>query len=91
MDNTQNNPEGFELTSLINKATNLKGKLLICQGAVDNVVVWQHSLSFVQECVRNNIHSIDYMPYPTAEHNVYGRDALHLYNKITNYFEDYLR
>jgi dipeptidyl-peptidase-4 len=54
-------------------------------------VVWQHSLSFVQECVRNNIHSIDYMPYPTAEHNVYGRDALHLYNKITNYFEDYLR
>ena len=91
MDNPQNNPEGFELTSLINKATSLKGKLLICQGAVDNVVVWQHSLSFVQECVRNNIHSIDYMPYPTAEHNVYGRDALHLYNKITNYFEDYLR
>lgn len=91
MDNPQNNPEGFELTSLINKATSLKGKLLICQGAVDNVVVWQHSLSFVQECVKNNIHSIDYMPYPTAEHNVYGRDALHLYNKITNYFEDYLR
>ena len=91
MDNINNNPEGFEKTSLINKATSLKGKLLICQGAVDPVVVWEHSLSFVRECVKNNIHTIDYMPYPCAEHNVYGRDALHLYNKITNYFEDYLR
>lgn len=91
MDNVHNNPEGFAKTSLISKAKDLKGKLLICQGAVDNVVVWQHSLNFVRECVSNNIHSIDYMPYPVAEHNVYGRDALHLYNKITNYFEDYLR
>ncbi len=91
MDNIHNNPEGFAKTSLIGKAKDLKGKLLICQGAVDNVVVWQHSLNFVRECVSNNIHSIDYIPYPVAEHNVYGRDALHLYNKITNYFEDYLR
>ncbi|MBO5878399.1 MAG: DPP IV N-terminal domain-containing protein [Alistipes sp.] len=91
MDNVHNNAEGFEKTSLLNKAKDLKGKLLICQGAVDPVVVWEHSLSFVQECVKNNIHTIDYMPYPVAEHNVYGRDALHLYNKITDYFEDFLR
>ena len=91
MDNVHNNPEGFAKTSLINKATSLKGKLLICQGAVDPVVVWEHSLSFVRECVKNNIHSVDYFPYPCAEHNVYGTDAVHLYNKITNYFEDYLR
>ena len=89
MDNTHNNPEGFEKTSLINKATSLKGKLLICQGAVDNVVVWQHSLSFVRECVKNHV-QVDYFPYPCAEHNVYGKDAVHLYQKITNYFEDYL-
>ena len=91
MDNIHNNAEGFAKTSLINKATSLKGKLLICQGAVDPVVVWQHSLSFVRECVKNNIHTIDYMPYPCAEHNVRGTDAVHLYNKITDYFEDYLR
>ena len=89
MDNTHNNPEGFAKTSLINKATSLKGKLLICQGAVDNVVVWQHSLSFVRECVKNHV-QVDYFPYPCAEHNVYGKDAVHLYQKITNYFEDYL-
>ena len=89
MDNTHNNPEGFAKTSLINKATSLKGKLLICQGAVDNVVVWQHSLSFIRECIKNHV-QVDYFPYPCAEHNVYGKDAVHLYQKITNYFEDYL-
>ena len=91
MDNVHNNPEGFAKTSLISKAKDLKGQLLICQGAIDPVVVWEHSLSFVRECVKNNIHTIDYMPYPCAEHNVRGTDAVHLYNKITDYFEDYLR
>ena len=85
MDNTHNNPEGFEKTSLINKAKDLKGKLLICQGAIDGTCVWQHSLSFVQECIKHHI-PVDYMPYPTAEHNVFGRDAVHLYDKITSYF-----
>lgn len=89
MDNTHNNPEGFAQTSLINKAKDLKGKLLICQGAIDGTCVWQHSLSFIQECVRLTI-PVDYFPYPVAEHNVFGRDAVHLYDKITTYFEDYL-
>ncbi len=89
MDNTHNNPEGFANTSLVNKAKNLKGKLLICQGAIDSTCLWQHSLSFVQECVRLTI-PVDYFPYPVAEHNVFGRDAVHLYDKITQYFEDYL-
>lgn len=89
MDNTHNNPEGFEKTSLVNMAKHLKGKLLICQGAIDSTCLWQHSLSFVQECVRLTI-PVDYFPYPTAEHNVFGRDAVHLYDKITQYFEDYL-
>lgn len=89
MDNTHNNPEGFAKTSLINKAKDLKGKLLICQGAIDGTCVWQHSLSFIQECIRLTI-PVDYFPYPVAEHNVFGRDAVHLYDKITTYFEDYL-
>lgn len=89
MDNTHNNPEGFAKTSLINKAKDLKGKLLICQGAIDGTCVWQHSLSFIQECIKYTI-PVDYFPYPVAEHNVFGRDAVHLYDKITAYFEDYL-
>ncbi|MBR5282514.1 MAG: DPP IV N-terminal domain-containing protein [Alistipes sp.] len=91
MDNVHNNPEGFAKTSLLSKAKDLKGQLLICQGAIDPVVVWEHSLSFVRECVKNNIYTVDYYPYPCHEHNVMGKDAVHLYNKISKYFEDYLK
>ncbi len=89
MDNPAVNPEGYEKTSLINKAKDLKGKLLICQGAIDPVVVWEHSLSFIRECIKNNV-QVDYFPYPCAEHNVMGRDRVHLHDKISMYFEDYL-
>jgi dipeptidyl-peptidase-4 len=89
MDTPDENPEGYTKTSLINKAKDLKGKLLICHGLIDPVVVIEHSLSFIRECVKNNV-QVDYFPYPRAEHNVGGRDRIHLMQKITDYFEDYL-
>ncbi len=89
MDHPDTNPEGYSKTSLLNKAKDLKGKLLICQGAIDPVVVWEHSLSFVRECVKNNV-QVDYFPYPCHEHNVIGKDRVHLMDKVTMYFEDYL-
>ena len=89
MDNPATNPEGFALTSLIGKAKDLKGKLLICQGAIDNTVVWEHSLSFIHECIINNV-QVDYFPYPCHQHNVRGKDRVHLMDKVTLYFEDYL-
>ena len=89
MDHPDANPEGYAKTSLINKAASLKGKLLICQGAIDPVVVWEHSLSFIRECIKNNV-QVDYFPYPCAEHNVMGKDRVHLHDKISMYFEDYL-
>ena len=89
MDHPDVNPEGYEKVSLINKAKDPKGKLLICQGAIDPVVLWEHSLSFVRACVVNNV-QVDYFPYPCHEHNVTGRDRVHLHDKISMYFEDYL-
>lgn len=90
MDSPHTNAAGYEKVSLIGKAKDLKGKLLICQGAVDNVVVWEHSLSFIRECIKNNV-QVDYFPYPCAEHNVMGKDRIHLMQKVTNYFDDYLK
>ena len=89
MENAESNPDGFRTTSLLGKAKDLKGKLLICQGAIDNTVVWEHSLSFIRECIKNNV-QVDYFPYPCAEHNVFGKDRVHLMDKVTMYFEDYL-
>lgn len=90
MDTPAENPQGYAKTSLINKAKDLKGKLLICQGAVDKTVLWQHSLSFIRECIKNNV-QVDYFPYPRAEHNVRGEDRIHLKQKVSNYFDDYLK
>lgn len=89
METEATNPDGFASVSLINRAADLKGKLLICQGAIDNTVVWEHSLSFVRECIKKNV-QLDYFPYPCAEHNVAGRDRIHLMDKVSMYFEDYL-
>jgi dipeptidyl-peptidase-4 len=90
MDTPQENPEGYAKTSLMNKAKDLKGKLLICQGAIDKTVLWQHSLNFIRECIKNNV-QVDYFPYPRAEHNVRGKDRIHLKQKVSNYFDDYLK
>ncbi|MBE6175200.1 MAG: S9 family peptidase [Rikenellaceae bacterium] len=90
METEATNPEGFAATSLIAQAKNLRGKLLICQGAIDDVVVWQHSLSFIDTCIDNGV-AVDYFPYPRSQHNVRGKWRVHLMQKVTDYFEDYLR
>lgn len=90
METPATNAEGLELVSLMNKAKELKGKLLICQGLIDNVVLYQHSLNFLDACIKNNV-PVDYFIYPRAEHNVMGKDRVHLMQKVTDYFEDYLK
>ncbi|MBO4434578.1 MAG: DPP IV N-terminal domain-containing protein [Bacteroidales bacterium] len=89
MDNPSTNPEGFALTSLVDKAPLLKGRLLICQGAQDNTCVWEHSLSFVQSCIENSV-QVDYFPYPLAKHNVMGEHRIHLMDKVTLYFDEHM-
>ena len=89
MDRPQDNPEGYAFTSLVGKADDLTGRVLICQGVLDDTVVWEHSLSFVQACIREE-KRIDYFPYPLEAHNMMGRARVHLYDKISDYFETYL-
>ena len=90
MDTPQENPEGYEANSLLNKAKNLEGRLLVIQGAEDNTVVPQHSTEFVERCI-NNYKQVDYFMYPHHEHNVLGAERLHLYYKMYQYYEDYLK
>ena len=90
MDTPQENPEGYEANSLLNKAQNLEGRLLVIQGAEDNTVVPQHSTEFIERCI-NNFKQVDYFMYPHHEHNVLGRERLHLYQKMFQYYEDHLK
>ncbi|MCA5005828.1 S9 family peptidase [Sphingobacterium bovistauri] len=90
MDTPQENPEGYKKTSLLDKADRLKGNLLIIHGAQDPVVVQQHSMDFVEQCIKNGI-QVDYFLYPTHEHNVRGKDRIHMYDKIAKYFDIHLK
>ena len=90
MDMPQENPEGYEKTSLLNKAKDLKGRLLIIHGAQDPVVVQQHSMNFVEACIKAG-KQVDYFLYPNHEHNVGGTDRIHMYAKIADYFDIHLK
>lgn len=90
MDTPEENPEGYEKTSLLNQADQLQGRLLMIHGAQDPVVVQQHSMEFIEACIKAG-KQVDYFLYPTHEHNVLGKDRVHLNAKIADYFITHLR
>ncbi|OFX71004.1 MAG: hypothetical protein A2X12_06525 [Bacteroidetes bacterium GWE2_29_8] len=89
MQTPQKNPEGYTKTSLLNNVDKIKGRLLVIHGDADPVVVWQNSLEFIKKTVDEEIQA-DYFVYPGHEHNVMGKDRIHLNNKIYQYFKDNL-
>ncbi|GHS96604.1 hypothetical protein FACS189421_01950 [Bacteroidia bacterium] len=90
MDTPEDNPEGYEQADMNRLAGNLKGHFLVIHGDEDGTVVWQNSLSFLKACIAAGTYP-DYFVYPGQEHNMRGRDRVHLHEKITRYFEDYLK
>jgi len=90
MDSPEQNPEGYKNANLLNHVKNLKGKLLMIHGTVDDVVVWQHSLAFIKKAVDEGV-LLDYFVYPGHPHNVIGKDRVHLMRKVTQYLDDNLK
>lgn len=90
MDTPETNPDGYENANLLNHVKNLQGKLLIIHDYQDETVVPQNSLSFLKRCVDEG-KQVDFFIYPGHEHNVRGKDRVHLNQKMVNYFQDYLK
>lgn len=89
MDTPKENEVGYKVADLTNYVKDLKGKLMLIHGTSDNVVLWQHTLTYLQKCVEEGV-LVDYFVYPGHEHNVLGKDRVHLMKKITQYFKDNL-
>jgi len=89
MDTPQANPEGYKESNLLNYVDNLEGKLLLIHGTLDPTVVWQHSLLYLRKAIDLG-KQVDYFVYPGDGHNMGGKDRVHLYQQITDYFEDNL-
>ena len=90
MDRPEENAEGYASSSLLPKAKNLKGRLQIILGYNDTTCVPQHTLSFIRACIDAGTQP-DLFTYPGDGHNMFGTDQVHLHERITRYFEDYLR
>jgi dipeptidyl-peptidase-4 len=84
MDTPQTNKEGYDKSLVTKYIKDLKGKLMLIHGTSDDVVVWQHSLDFVEKSVTNGV-QMDYFVYPSHAHNVRGKDRAHLMRKVLDY------
>lgn len=84
MDTPETNPEGYKQASLLNKAENLQGKLLLIHGGLDDVVVPQHTQALLKAFIDKGKH-VDFFEYPTHKHNIYGKDRVHLIEKVLKY------
>ena len=90
MKRPQDNPEGYERTSIVRKAPELRGSLLIVHGTHDDNVHPQNTLHFVNELIRAGI-QFEMMLYPGRKHGI--RDAparRHLYRKMLAFWQSNL-
>lgn len=89
MDTPETNKGGYAKTNLCHLAGELKGKLLLIHDGHDSTCVPQHTLSFIKACIEARTYP-DLFIYPGHAHNVRGRDRVHLYEKVTQYFDSNL-
>lgn len=69
MQTPQNNPEGYEKSSVLKAAKNLSGKLLLIHGAIDDNVHLQNSVQFIYELEKAG-KQFEFALYPRARHGV---------------------
>lgn len=89
MGTPQNNAEGYAANRMIDQTAKLQGKLLIIHDDQDATVVPQMSMQFLKGSVATGTYP-DFMMYANHEHNVRGKDRVHLLNRIAQYFIDHL-
>jgi dipeptidyl-peptidase-4 len=72
MNTPQENPEGYDSTSVVKAAANLHGRLLILHGLMDDNVHLQNTAQLVQELQKAD-KDFEVMIYPRARHGIFGR------------------
>jgi dipeptidyl-peptidase-4 len=71
MDTPQNNPAGYEKTSVVKAAKNLHGKILIIHGATDDNVHIENTFKLV-DALQQADRKFDLMIYPESRHGIGG-------------------
>ena len=81
----QDNPEGYESSSVLNSAKDLHGKLLLIHGTMDDNVHISNTMQFIYELQKAN-KQFDLMVYPKNRHAVRADDQVgHLRRLMTEF------
>lgn len=87
MKTPQQNAEGYQKASVLSRAQNLRGQLLIVTGTADDNVHPQNTYEVVEQFVQNDL-DFDMMTYTNRNHFITGgKSNPHIYKKVANYFK----
>jgi len=85
MKRPQENPKGYEQTSILNRAGNLNGKLLIVHGSADDNVHAQNTLLFIDRLVAAD-KQFEMQIYTDKNHSILGKQTRrHLYTRMSEF------
>jgi dipeptidyl-peptidase 4 len=84
-DKPQDNPEGYRDGSALTFAKNLKGKLYITHGDVDDNVHMQNSIYLISR-LQEEGKSFRFMLYPDNRHGITGAKGIHSRNEANNFW-----
>lgn len=87
MDTPQDNPEGYRDGSALTWAKNLRGKLYMTHGDLDDNVHMQNSIYLISR-LQDEGKTFSFMLYPNGRHGWGGAKALHSRNEANNFWLD---
>lgn len=86
----QENAEGYQNSSPVHQAAQLKGKLLIAHGTGDDNVHFANTLELTEEFIKAGKYA-ETMFYPARGHGISDTAAqIHLFRRVTQFFLDNL-
>ena len=85
MGRPQNNPEGYERSSVLKAAGNLHGKLLILHGTIDDNVHLQNTIQLIDELQKAG-KDFEMMLYPGSRHGVRDRRQVYHMQRLMTRF-----
>ena len=85
MKRPQENFDGYKMTSAINLASKLSGKLLIIHGTADDNVHYQNTLLYIDKLVEND-KQFEMQVYTDKNHSITGKQTRrHLYTRMSEF------
>lgn len=87
----QENPDGYKAASAIERAYKLHGNLLLVHGLADDNVHYQNCAEYAERLVQVG-KQFDMQIYTNRNHGIYGGNTrMHLYTRLTNFFNTHLK